>query len=487
MRIAGKIYFFVTWLVLVAGIKKSTAQLVHYCRENVQIINSDDIQLVPDISGTYHLLTFTRNEPPGVFIYNQKLELIAKTKLPFVYPDRAQYRIIPFKNFYYLSVYIMYRREYKFWKIDAQGNCTDFTEAFQKLLASQAASFKIGFQLIPYQDGLWMVYHTGITNPEKNTVAMIKTDSLLQPVFMHKVMYDFKPDEDVLIQEALIFDRFLIVLKSTQSRSALELMKVNLATGFTIRNTFRSSGYIYSQSGFSYNDDDTTVTVTSLLTEPGFTTNPKQYVFISWLNKILVEKTPLAILKTQFKKNTNTNFVMVNGKSLWVRFKKGRGGTSVSVQKNPITVYEDLINKTEASQSTAEINSMLARMDGGYAGTAYSDEVGVRFSLLNTNLEIKSDSLVKNTKDSYTIKADQYTRFEMDGKEHLLVAQQFFTRKNGLLDVSADDTEKLQYKFLKVNEKYKYLIAKSKNIPHNGIIVPYTRRNEVGFIKITKE
>lgn len=410
--------------------------------------------------------------------------LFKALELPFKFLDRSRVNIIPLKNYYYIYIYTVNKREHQFWKVDAEGNCTDQSAAFRKLLSAQSGNFKLGFQLIPYHDELWMVYHTAMDNLEKNTVVMVQTDSLLNTRFAHKVEYDFKRDEEKLVQEALVFNRYLIVLKSQQSGSALEVMKVNLATGYTIRNTFRSSGFIYSQAGFNFNEEDTTITITSLLTEPIFSYKAKQYVFVSRLDKILKETTPFTLLKTQFRKNTNANFLLVNGTSRWIRLKKRRYiASSPVLQNNPVTVYQDMFS-TDAGQGNSTINSLLARMDAENSTVSYNDDVGVRFSSLNTSLDITSDTLVKNTKDSYTIKDDQSTRFELGGKEYLLVAQQFFQRKNGLLLVSVDDNGKLQYDFLRVNEKNKYIVSKSKNIPGQGIVIPYVRKREVGFIKI---
>ncbi len=469
------------------GMKNKTgAQVVQYCRENVSLINPDDVQLVPDIAGNYHLLSLTKEEHPLLFVYNNRMELYRKLELPFKFLDRSRVNIIPLKNYYYISLYTMNKREYQLWKVDREGNCTDQTTAFKKLLASQSANIKLGFQLIPYKEELWLVYHTAMDNMEKNTIMIVQADSLLNIQFAHKVEYEFNRDEEQLLQEALVFNRHLIVLKSLQSGSALEVMKVNLATGYTIRNTFTSSGYIYSQAGFNFNEDDTTITVTSLLTEPIFSYKAKQYVFVSRLDKILKETTPFTLLKTQFRKNTNANFLMVNGTSRWIRLKKRKFNSGPVIQNNPVTVYQDMINSSEANQNSLTVNSLLAKMDAENYTVSYTDEIGVRFSLLNDSLEITSDTLVKNTKDSYTIKDEQSTRFELKGREYLLVAQQFNQRKSGLLLVSADDNNKLQYDFLRVNERNKYMVSKAKNIPGQGIVIPYVRKSEVGFIKITE-
>lgn len=457
-----------------------TAQTVQYSREEAYINNPDHFQMAANIGGTHHLLSFSRNEKPELFIFNAALELSAKKRAPFKFPENATVRVIPLADYYYCLIHSRFSREYLFWKIDADGNCTDMSAAFQKFLRIQTGNIKLGFQLLVNQNQLWMLYHTDLANPDKSTLVMVQADSLLNPVFSHKVVYNFKQDEERLQQEVLVFGRYLLVLKTLQSGSALQLMKVNLATGYTISNTFRSSGYLYTQPGFVFNTADSTITVTALLTEPGATTyRTKHYVFITRLNKILAEQVPFAVLKTQFRKNTNTNFMLVEGTSKWVSFKRGWGRYD--------SQYDDYVLSANSSQNTGDMNSLLSTMNASANAAAYDDRQGVRFSLLDKKFIIQNDSLVPNTRDSYTIKADQYTRFNINGKDHLLVAQQFYNRKNGLLMVHADDKMQLQYSYVRVHEKYKYILPMMRKISDKSIIVPYLFRREAGLIKITVE
>jgi hypothetical protein len=475
--------FIILLLMFFAG----TAQTISYSREDAYINNPDDFQLVADVAGNHHLLSFSHDEKPELFIYNSQLELVTKTRMPFKYPERASLRIIPFDNFYYVFIHPRFSQRYLLWKVDSRGNCTDMSDALLKLLQTQSSSIKLGFLLIPNKDQLWMVYHTQLDDPEKSTVVMVQTDSLLNVVFTHQVNYEFKMNEEKLQQEVVIFGRYLFVLKTLQSSTSLEVMKVNLATGFTIRNTFHSSGYLYSQPYLDFNTADSTVTVSALLTEPtisGYAT--KQYVFLTRLNKILKEEVPFTLLKKQFAKNTNTNFLLIDSASKWISLKKWRQQSSAITADNSATVYQDLTQSGSGNQNVDYLNAQLSKMTAS-SGSSYSDEIGVRFSLLNKDFTIASDSLVPNTKNSYTILSDQYTRFEVNNKEYLLVAQQFFRNKKGLLMVNTNESNQLNYTYAKVKEQYNYLLKKARVIPKQGILVPYLHRREAGLIKIVVE
>jgi hypothetical protein len=479
---------FTCQVFLTCSISKVAAQKVQFSRQNVFINNPDHLQLVANIGGNQHLLTFNDNEKPEIFIFNNELELQSTVKIPFKFPERSVVSIIPFGDFYYAYIRPVLTRQHVLWKIDSNGNCTDFTASLQKLLVSQSHYIKLGFQLISYQGHLWMVYHTDLDNNEKNTVVMVQTDSLLNVLFTNKVIYDFKSDEEKLQKEVLIFGKYLLALKAGRSGTTLELLKINLASGLAITNTFSSSGYFYTQSALSINSIDSSITISALLTEPrNGNATPKQFVFVSRLNKNLFQQTPFTILRSQFKKNTGTSFLQVDGRSEWMRFKiRGEQRNNVAVA-NDVSLYQDLTTDNNAD-AIKEVNRVLQKSELGNApAEAWNAFQGIRFSLLDTALTITSDSLVANSKDYYSIKADQFIRFAVNNKEYMLLGQQFVKRSKGLLLVNANDVQQLLYTDLRVNDRNDYLLSKSRIIPQKGIIIPYIHKLEAGLIKISME
>ena len=464
-----KIFLFLfvfQWLLLVP-FNKVAAQKIQYSNENVFIDYPHNLQLLPAIGGNHHLLNIVDQEYLLIFVFNQQLVLQAQTRLPFKLAERSEVRIIPFADYYYVYIHERFSPKYSFWKVDAHGNYTDCSAAFQKIIVSQVKNVKLGFQLLNIENELWMVYHTDLSDLTKSTVVVVKTDSLLNIVLEHKVQYDFSRETEELEKEMLMFGRYLLVLKTMNSGTSLEIMKVNLATGFTIRNKFSSSGYFFNQSGIHYNTEDSSVTISSLLTEPTAQAYPKRFIFVSRLNKILVEQSPFAVLKSQFAKRTSTSFLLVDGLSKWVSISKGRG---VSMDAQP-----------------------LLDIDGSplsYSGNTYSIEDvehGIRFSLLSKELKIISDTLVPNRKNSYNLKAGPFARFSANNKDYLLMIQEFSQRKQGLLMINANDAHHLLFTDIAVNDRNEYLLQKAKPIPQSGIVIPYTNKKEVGLVKITVE
>lgn len=443
VKMAKKLLFFFTCLLLFAAFgSKVTAQTIQYSSKNVLINYPDNLHLVENVSGHHHLLCFTSDEYPELFIFDQQLKFQTKIRLPFKLSGRSELRIMSFNNFYYVYVYSRLTRKYLFWRIDGNGVSTNLTASFYKL--SEFHTRKLGFQLIPSQGKMWMVYHLPLDDLQKNTAVIIQTDSLLNIDFTHKIIYDFKKEEDQLLQEALLFGKYLFILKTAKRGTSLDLLKLDISSGHTLANSFQSSGYYYSQSSFDYNNADSTVTISSLLTEPGTSFTPRRYIFISRLNKLLTQQVPFTLLKTRFSDKISTNFLLVDRQSEWMRLVR-----PLSFSDNPVS--------------------------------------GVQFSLLDESLTIANDSLVTNTKDAYTLNASQFVMFSAGNKEYLLVGQQFTKRSTGLLLVNSNEAGRLIYTDVRVNPRNGYLLSKAKAIPQQGIIIPYIQKREAGLIKITIE
>jgi len=181
----------------------------------------------------------------------------------------------------------------------------------------------------------------------------------------------------------------------------------------------------------------------------------------------MLEQGPFTLLKSQFKKNTNTNFLLVEGLSKWMRLKK-----------HVLVSYFGYSNPDPGN--LADVSSTWE----SYSGNA---DDGIRFSLLNNNFEVISDSLVANTKNSYTLKTNEVASFGFGNKEYLLLGQQFSKRSKGLLMIHTDDKHQLVYTDVRVNDRNNYLLSKSRIISGKGMIIPYTNKKEAGLIKITVE
>jgi hypothetical protein len=485
-----KIFFLIFCEFIFFNTEYVKAQTITYSSENIFIENPDKLQFVGSIDGNYHLVIFFSNEQPSIFIFNNELQYRGKINMPFKYPDKADVRIISFDKFYYVLIYSRYNSKYFLWKVDGNGNVNDMSSAFHYLLTSQFESARPKFDLVVNQNRLYMIFHNYLPDIEKNETTILQIDSALNVVYTNKVTYKLRLGDGQVQQEMLVGGKELIILKTSHQSTSLVLWKVNLTTGYTINNTFSSSGYLYSQSNFSYNITDSSFTVYSLLKEPRAASSVKRYVFISRLNNLLIEQKPFAVLKSQFGKNTDVNFLQVDGFQ-WIRLRAERESLySDGYYSNPYEnnrLYQDLTNPNYYNPNVDNNNRMLQRFNSvRYFSVPDNSKSGIRFSLLDKNLStIKSDTLFDNNKNSFTIQADKIASFSANNKSYMLIGQRFFKKSNGILMINESEGA-LVYTDVRVNDRNDYLLSQSKIITR-GLIIPYIHKREAGLVKITIE
>lgn len=458
--------------VLLCLLEHTHAQTLQYSRENAFIDYSENLQLVK-VKNNFHLLSFAADEHPRLFIYNQRLELQTGTKIPFKFPGKSDTRVISLDNYYYLLIHPPNSQKYLMWKIDENGNAKDISGIWEKLLYAQFKTGRINFNFLTDENKLFMVFHT-LHGMEAET-NILQLDTMLTVVNTKKINFSAKLGGGT-VQQEMLKGKELILLKTTQINTMLVLIKVNLEKGSVLNYTYQSS-FQYMQSSFSFNAVDSSITVWSLLKQPGTADNLKRYVFVSRLNNSLEEAVPFTILKSQFVKNTNTSFLLLNGYN-WISLKAARNYNTVSLADNR---FRDYTADTTLS-SIFSINRIMPQ----YFSSKYSspdNKQPVRVSLVSKDLTVKSDTLFSNNKNSYTLNAERYASFTTENKSYILVDQRFFKKSNGLLMISGNDNNELVFTDVRVNDRNEYLLTLSRTIP-GGVIIPYRHRREAGLIKV---
>lgn len=484
-----KIIFVFCCQLFLTGLTANTkAQTITYSSENVFTDNPDKLQFVGNIDGNHHLVSFISERQPAIFIFDNALQFRGKVSIPFRYPDKSRIRIIPFKKSYFILLYTAYNPRYLLWKVDGNGTVNDMTEIFRKFISSRFRNGRGAFELAVNDNQLYMLYHSNVADLQKMQTNILQLDSLFNVVHTSKVMY--KLERGDAIQQEKLLGNDLVILKTGRQGTSLVLLKVDLKTGYTINNTFYSSGYPYTQAGFNYNNVDSTFTVYSLLKEPRASTNVKRFVFVSRLNNLLIEVRPFTLLRSQFARNTSLNFLQV-ADDQWIRLRTEAAPlvnyTYSSYEFNSSFYRYPSFNSTTDPLNPNYNNISYANLPQQRPVSRYTapgdSKLAVRFSLLDKDLKITSDSLMANNKNAHTIQPDNIAGFSANNKSYMLIGQRFYKKSNGILMVSSD-ANNLVYTDVRVNNRNEYILSQSEIIPR-GVVIPYTYKREAGLVKIT--
>lgn len=470
---------FLVILSLAAG-----SQKLQYSRQTAYVKYPDAMQLIANIAGYHHLLAFTKNKKPAIYIFDNQLKFLVKHDLPFKLPENADVKLIPVKNFYYLYSHVTGSTTHELWRINKDGISISLTEQFETLISKEFLKMPSALQLSEMHGHLVILANTYFRELQKVATTVVSIDSSFNIVWKEKVSYDFQGGLERLQQVNVVSRRTMLVMKSTRggSNNTLDLIKINFDSSTVTGTTFSSFSNVYSDPAFVYNVPDSSITVYSMITGASGRGLVRS-VFISQLDNRLQEKVPVTVLKTQFRNNTYANFLLIQGKSpRWIGLYGLR--PLVSYQTSYNTYYQQQLQ----NQSYNAGGLLLPDYRGGTglrSALASNLTTGVRFSLLNSRFQIIRDSLVANDKPNYNIEPQHFARFYGNNKSYLLLSQHFKGNRRGLLMVEGSNENEIETTDIRVNDRYEFMLNQLQQVSDGAVIVPYVYRREAGLLKLS--
>lgn len=455
-------------------------QKIQYSRQNFRLPYSDGMQLVADISGFHHVLSFAVNQQPAIYIFDAQLQLHSKKVLQFTLRQSNDVKIIPFPGFYYLYIHQTGSTKHELWRIDPEGDRVALSEMFQQVIETSLNKNTATLQLVNKNNQLFIIGNTYYDAIEKIGSTVVQVDKNLKVEISKNVFYSFKLYEEQLKQLMLAGDDLLILKTANDSiGNSLQLIKADLETGTLLTSFFYSGSNAYQGPAFRYNAIDSSIIIYSMI---------QSTVFITKLNHLLDQVEPITYLKKQFSKNVSDNFLLVNGKTpQWISV----SNSNIRFRRNATSPYDrgfdNNIDQTDAGRWDDYLSKMPQRqVSGAYRYNVNSNSIpAIRFSLLNAQFKLINDSIVANDKASYTLRSGQYANVMLGKKSYLFLAQTFFNKNHGLLMISENGGNYLSARDIRVFEKYEYLLPQLKAVNNEYVILPFTYKREVGLVKIT--
>jgi hypothetical protein len=436
---------FIIFILSIALCHNVSSQKIQYGRGTFQVDDPKEMQFVANIGGSNHLIKFTPNRRAFVYIYDSQLQLTQKKNLGFMVSEGCTIKILSFPGYYYVYVHKLRPSIHELWKIDAQGEVTEWSQKFRGVIDSVLKNYEATIQLVNADGHLTLLANTYYDTIKSIKSTAISLDEQLNPLEVRKALYPFDKGKETLQQTELI-NGVLFALKVSRDResgSPLELVKLNMANGESVTSTFSSTTLLHGTPAFIFDPKDSSVLVYSLATERTNVFGNERPVFISRLNYSLQEQVPVTLLRSQFSNNTAINYLLLGGTSpAWIKM----GRTAL----------------------LGDVNS--------YTPTA------VRLTLLDEHFKKVDDTLIANRK-MYDVQPVPFGRANVNNKACLFLIQNLTRKRKGLLMISAKEG-RLETSGIRVFDKYDYMLSQI-HVKDDYVICPYIYKNEMGLIKIT--
>jgi hypothetical protein len=458
-------------------LENTGAQKIQYARQTIKEPEAAYMQLVANIGGAHHLLYFNYEKKPVIYVFDSKLQSHTRKEIDIKSRRSQDINILPFSDHYLLYFHSTGSTRHYLFRVNPDGASKDISACLDRAEDSSWNRSKATYQLFNQNERLVIVNHTYYDLIKKMGSTLIRLDDELNTKGARQVLTSFDATKERLEQVVLAGKELFVMKtgKNIDNESEMTLSRTNIETGHTIIKSFNAGNHLYFNPTFRFNVDSS-ILVSSLITELSGYSGMQKVVFVCNLGDTLQEIAPVTLLKNQFRKKAADNFLLFGEKNQsWVHM-------GVPAARRTSINYNDMRNFGTGNESALNLqNSRAGTANYLYSGTP----TAIRFSLMNERFKMVRDSIVANDGNIYDVLPGPFGKFVMKGKAYLVLVQNFSPRKRGLVLLSGGDDGSFLSHDIPVFDRYQYLLSQLQPVGDEYFILPYTHKNETGLVKVT--
>jgi hypothetical protein len=473
-----KIGFFLVLFVLQLSFF-SGAQKASYTHQTIRLRQTDELQLIANVSGMHHVLVFRINQKPLLHVYDQSLKLYWVHEIADLIPEKSDIQLVRLKDYYFLFTHVSKSDKYQLWKIDAQGIVQDMLPALRELIKNTFKDNKAAVQMNTDSKDVFLTTQVYYSELGGIYIERVKTDSLLNPLATYRFSCPFDIEKESLQQIIPVGDRQVLMLKRGENENnehVLELAKYDLQSGKIEATQFNIHSNIFLQPVMRYNPVDSTIIIYSLVREPFASARVRRVVFLTKLNSSLEPVAPAKLLKSP----NHFTFYLVDDLN-WLHFIDAR--LSFYAHR-PFTNWYSGYSGVGDYDPNFEL-SIRNSEDRFYRNDVNSKSSnGIRFSIVDKDFKVVSDSVLAIDKKGFTIKTTGFGKFKSGKKNYLILEQQLPNKSTGLLLFSGSTDQKIEISELNVYNRYRYFLSQVQETEDGSALIPYIYKMEAGLMKL---
>ncbi len=462
-------------------------QHIQYSRTLVKFPNAEAMQLVADVDGYHHLLSFNRGEKPIVDIFDQQLKHISRQETDIAANEKSRVSIVKFKTHYLLYFHVPGSAGHTFLKVQGNGAITDISADINDKQNSLWHKSSASFQLVNQDEKLSLVTNTYFDSLKIVTTTIIRFDKNYKAVHRSSIAVSYDPDKEKLRQLTLHKNQ-LYVLKEKRSvheEIILELVKMDLDSKKMITKEFSSQGTKFINPGFQFNEGDSSIVLTSLLPEAGRKGETAYVIFLSRLDYSLQELTSASLLRSELGDDLSTNMLLVYDRSAeWTPFSNVYLRT-----KSPQSTTEQINNYWAYEMGAYPVNypypysAPLSRLSVG-TSTPHPPSRKIKLTLLNKQLEIVKYRKIKPHQGVPPEPGRDMVSFNANETPCVVIAQNYLRKKNGLALLYPTAKNEIALADIRAYDDYNYYLSLLRVVNSNFVILPFSNKKELGLLKI---
>ena len=378
------------------------------------------------------------------------------------------------------------------WKVDANGIVQDESYKLKAIIRSSFKDTSIVCQLFSSGNSVYVFANIYYPDIKKVISTMIKTDSDLKVQSTKRYQFDFDHYYEKLQKIVVEPEKNITILKKETDEKdgyILNVVKINL------QNSKLNEANFHSNTPFSYpdvmfNDVDSSTIVYAQMTRTYYQEKLIRHIFFATLNDTLGQATQPAVLKVPIAEDTYGAFTclnMSNGYNNWLPV-HGTWNTQyfpTTTGRNLLVGLSRMVTLEGKSISVVNASSYQPKLQAIHPSVQMVLPPGdVKFSVVNNVFKNISDTLIRYRKRTF-IEVAQYSSFNTDNKNYLLLKEQFPSRGKGLVLINLNKQGAIVPSPLRLYERFHYSLPQLQSAGKGKVIMPFVFRSEVGLVRMT--
>lgn len=485
-----KHWLFPVFMVLCCTIV--SAQKFQYSKTPVKLPSSGDIRLVADVGGFHHLIHFSQNSKPAIYVYNSQLHLLETLELNFILTEKCAIRLLQLKDYYILYTHTQKPNNHQFLKITGDGAVTNISYIVNNPADSLWNRSVATFQMFDVDNNLVLTSLTYLKEIKKIRTAIIRPKSDSGASVVNYLLFPFSAENEVL-KEVTFRNNYLHVLKTSkdeEGNNTLTVFKLDTKNSKLFFRHFDSGKYIYLNPAIRFNSIDSNILVYAMLSKPSGYKGSAPGMFVASLDSVLTEINPAKSIPEIFRGNTASTFLVEKTKTAgWLTF------TNIPAKSDYIVQIESFSTSPTYVQLTNDYSNYYPLLtntnryvyydNSSTSNSTHHSLSAIRLTILNSMFEKAKDSLVKNKGSYNQLHSSPHAQFLLKNTPYLLLVQELAANKKGLIMLYPNEKDKLESVSLNVYHPYNYLLPLTQPVGDKYFIIPYSDKKEIGLLKVT--
>lgn len=459
----------------------ASAQKIQYSRGSIKTPGKGYVRLIANVKGLHHLIYFPPQSKPVISVFDEQLQLQAKTEIDLNIPQDCDIKLIQFKDYYFLYAHPNYSTKHLLIKIFSNGSQADVSSIINSPADSAWNRSTTPLQLFNINDSLFVVTTTYFSLLKKIKTIIAKVNPWSSSTVVASAIFPIDLESEFL-KEMTLYENNLFILKTgkdKQYNNILTLTKFELSSGFSYTKQFESGKYVFLKPAVRYNKADSSAFIYSPLIAPLGYSGKGSSLFMVALNSKLKETTPIQILPNVLRTSMAAYFLVEKSKSNgWICFSINQSDRD---NNNDLDFYIRINGYPNAYNTTAYY---LNSINSSFVTPGQNFPTAVLITVLNNQLEKTTDSITDNKGRYYKLQPSPYANFIYKGTPYLLLVQGHSKKAKGLVLISPNNNNELETVSLRVYDKYNFALPLLQTA-ENYFIVPFTDGKEMGLMKIT--